>query len=271
MPPGAPRRPWTRSASSISSACLQDTLFTEESTEDDLTLARRALLAEAATPEDIAAAAGAALSLAGCRRPEDILDPGGGAVAGPRDDSRCAEKDATHRGMTAPVAKADALERAKMRDGMAEGSVVVFRAAIGRQKECRGAPGLLPMICRRGRPSRRGGHRRHQDFRRQYRVRDFRGGGGNPLPAMIKRPRQGRQHPHRGAAERPGRGGRTLGAAEAGRPRLTPASASPSYKDKSWKGQAAPGMNGAAAGMKNPMSRQNPRYEEQASRRKTPS
>ena len=52
---------------------LQDTVFTEEATEDDLTLAR-ALLAER-SPEDIAAAL-ARLYRARLPAPEDILDPG---------------------------------------------------------------------------------------------------------------------------------------------------------------------------------------------------
>ena len=54
---------------------LQDALFTEESTEDDLTLAR-ALLAER-SPEDIAAAL-ARLYRSRLPSPEDILDPGPG-------------------------------------------------------------------------------------------------------------------------------------------------------------------------------------------------
>ena len=60
---------------------LQDSLFTEESTEDDLALAR-ALLAER-SPEDIAAAL-ARLYRSRLPSPEDILDPGPGhqSVAG---------------------------------------------------------------------------------------------------------------------------------------------------------------------------------------------
>ena len=52
---------------------MQDVLFTEESTEEDLTLART-LLAEQ-SPEDIAAAL-ARLYRARLPAPEDILDPG---------------------------------------------------------------------------------------------------------------------------------------------------------------------------------------------------
>ena len=56
---------------------LQDALFTEESTEEDLTLAR-ALLAER-SPEEIAAAL-ARLYRSRLPSPEDILDPGQGAA-----------------------------------------------------------------------------------------------------------------------------------------------------------------------------------------------
>src|ERR1700710_982964 len=69
---------------------LQDALFSEEPTEDDLVLAR-ALLAER-KPEDIAAAL-ARLYRAPLPSPEDILDPGQGAGRsrghrGPKKDSR---------------------------------------------------------------------------------------------------------------------------------------------------------------------------------------
>jgi ATP-dependent RNA helicase DeaD len=127
---------------------LEDTLFTEQSTEDDLTLAR-ALLAER-TPEDIAAAL-ARLYRARLPSPEDILDPGDRG-ARPRDDrgpGRDGARDSGRdngrddRGSTRPVRA-----KAKTRDGMGEGSVW-FRAAIGKQKNAE-ARWLLPMICRRG-------------------------------------------------------------------------------------------------------------------------
>jgi ATP-dependent RNA helicase DeaD len=123
---------------------LEDSLFTEESTEDDLTLAR-ALLAER-SPEDIAAAL-ARLYRSRLPSPEDILDPGerGGRVRDDRGEGR-GRSDAPHDDR-APGAK-PMRSKAKMRDGMTEGSVW-FRAAIGRQKNAE-ARWLLPMICRRG-------------------------------------------------------------------------------------------------------------------------
>jgi ATP-dependent RNA helicase DeaD len=123
---------------------LRDDLFAQETTVDDLMLAR-ALLAERSA-EDIAAAL-ARLYRARLPSPEDILDPGQGAgrsreergreKAGrtPRDDDRAAGPR-SKRGKASP------------RHGMAEGSVW-FRAAIGRKKNAE-ARWLLPMICRRG-------------------------------------------------------------------------------------------------------------------------
>ena len=123
---------------------LSDALFTEETTSEDLILAR-ALLAER-SPEDIAAAL-ARFYRARLPSPEDILDPGqsgarsrdvGGREKGgrsPRDDDRAA----------APRSKNG---KSSPRHGMAEGSVW-FRAAIGRKKNAE-ARWLLPMICRRG-------------------------------------------------------------------------------------------------------------------------
>jgi ATP-dependent RNA helicase DeaD len=122
---------------------LGDTLFTEESTEDDLTLAR-ALLAKR-SPEDIAAAL-ARLYRSRLPSPEDILDPGerGGR---PRDD-RGEGRDRRDPQSDDRASAKPMRTKAKMRDGMAEGSVW-FRAAIGRQKNAE-ARWLLPMICRRG-------------------------------------------------------------------------------------------------------------------------
>jgi ATP-dependent RNA helicase DeaD len=123
---------------------LRDALFAEETTNDDLTLAR-ALLAER-SPEDIAAAL-ARLYRARLPSPEDILDPGQGA--GRSRDDRGREKDGrTSRGddrVTGPRSKTG---KSSPRHGMAEGSVW-FRVAIGRQKKAE-ARWLLPMICRRG-------------------------------------------------------------------------------------------------------------------------
>jgi ATP-dependent RNA helicase DeaD len=123
---------------------LRDALFAEETTNDDLILAR-ALLAER-SPEDIAAAL-ARLYRARLPSPEDILDPGQGA--GRSRDGRGREKDGlTSRGgdrVTGPRSKT---VKSSPRHGMAGGSVW-FRAAIGRQKKAE-ARWLLPMICRRG-------------------------------------------------------------------------------------------------------------------------
>jgi ATP-dependent RNA helicase DeaD len=122
---------------------LQDAVFTEETTSDDLILAR-ALLAER-SPEDVAAAL-ARLYRARLPSPEDILDPGqdGGR---PRDDRgrenpRTARNDDRTAGLRSKPGKSSS------RHGMAEASVW-FRAAIGRKKNAE-ARWLLPMICRRG-------------------------------------------------------------------------------------------------------------------------
>ena len=123
---------------------LRDALFAEETTSDDLILAR-ALLAER-SPEDIATAL-ARLYRARLPSPEDILDPGQGAgrsrgSSGREKDGRASRGDDR---ATAPRAKT---ARASPRHGMADGSVW-FRAAIGRKKNAE-ARWLLPMICRRG-------------------------------------------------------------------------------------------------------------------------
>ena len=123
---------------------LNDTLFTEQSTEDDLTLAR-ALLAER-TPEEIAAAL-ARLYRSRLPSPEDILDISerGGRSHDDRGEGR-GRRDP--RNVDYASGAKPARSKAKMRDGMADGSVW-FRAAIGRQKNAE-ARWLLPMICRRG-------------------------------------------------------------------------------------------------------------------------
>ncbi|MGN6286604.1 MAG: DEAD/DEAH box helicase [Afipia sp.] len=102
---------------------MQDTLFTEPSTEDDLALARL-LLAERSA-EEIASAL-ARLYRARLPSPEDVLDPGQSGK--PRDG----------RGPKDKPARSGAMENG-----------VWFRAAIGRQKNAE-ARWLLPMICRRG-------------------------------------------------------------------------------------------------------------------------
>jgi ATP-dependent RNA helicase DeaD len=123
---------------------LLDPLLTEESTEDDLTLAR-ALLAER-SPEDIAAAL-ARVYRSRLPSPEDILDPGQGGGRsrddrGERREGSNARDDASHPGQESRKKKPG------FRHSMAEGSVW-FRASIGRQKNAE-ARWLLPMICRRG-------------------------------------------------------------------------------------------------------------------------
>ena len=121
---------------------LHDALFTEETTADDLILAR-ALLAER-SPEDIAAAL-ARLYRARLPSPEDILDPGQGAGRS-RDDRGRGRDDRSPR--AEDRAAAPRSKPGKSRHAMAEGTVW-FRAAIGRRKNAE-ARWLLPMICRRG-------------------------------------------------------------------------------------------------------------------------
>lgn len=123
-------------------ARMKDVLFTEETTADDLELAK-ALLAERSA-EDIAAAL-ARLYRARLPSPEDIIDPGERSSR-PRDDR--------HRDDRAPRGD-DRSERPRAKSGksspkhvMAE-PTVWFRAAIGRRKNAE-ARWLLPMICRRG-------------------------------------------------------------------------------------------------------------------------
>lgn len=121
---------------------MKDVLFIEETTADDLELAK-ALLAERSA-EDIAAAL-ARLYRARLPSPEDIIDPGERSSR-PRDDR--------HRDDRAPRGD-DRSERPRVNSGksspkhvMAE-PTVWFRAAIGRRKNAE-ARWLLPMICRRG-------------------------------------------------------------------------------------------------------------------------
>jgi ATP-dependent RNA helicase DeaD len=123
---------------------LRDALFAEETTSDDLILAR-ALLAER-SPEDIAAAL-ARLYRARLPSPEDILDPGQGAARS-RDISGREKAGRASRGDDRATAPRSKTAKTSPRHGMADGSVW-FRAGIGRQKNAE-ARWLLPMICRRG-------------------------------------------------------------------------------------------------------------------------
>jgi ATP-dependent RNA helicase DeaD len=113
---------------------LQDDLFAQETTEEDLTLAR-AMLAERSA-EEIAAAL-ARLYRARLPSPEEVQDPGSFRGREDRAGSRRREEDG------APVRKTP-----KRSEPMGEGSVW-FSAAIGRHKNAE-ARWLLPMICRRG-------------------------------------------------------------------------------------------------------------------------
>jgi ATP-dependent RNA helicase DeaD len=123
---------------------LQDALFTEEPTEEDLVLAR-ALLAER-SPEDVAAAL-ARLYRARLPSPEDILDPGQGASRS-RDDRGREKHGRTPRDDDRASAPRSKPGKPSKRHVMEQGSVW-FRAAIGRRKNAE-ARWLLPMICRRG-------------------------------------------------------------------------------------------------------------------------
>jgi ATP-dependent RNA helicase DeaD len=122
---------------------LQDAIFTEETTSDDLFLVR-ALLAER-SPEEIAAAL-ARLYRARLPSPEDILDPGQGN--GRPHDDRGRENVQPSHGDDRPAGLQSKTGKSSSRHGMAEASVW-FRAAIGRKKNAE-ARWLLPMICRRG-------------------------------------------------------------------------------------------------------------------------
>ncbi|MDA9434876.1 DEAD/DEAH box helicase [Bradyrhizobium sp. CCBAU 51627] len=119
---------------------MKDALFTEETTSDDLELAK-ALLAERSA-EDIAAAL-ARLYRARLPSPEDIIDPG-------EDRGR---RDTRHRDDRASRGD-DRSERPRAKSGKSSKHVMAeptvwFRAAIGRRKNAE-ARWLLPMICRRG-------------------------------------------------------------------------------------------------------------------------
>ncbi|MGX4771019.1 DEAD/DEAH box helicase [Bradyrhizobium guangdongense] len=120
---------------------MKDVLFTEETTADDLELAK-ALLAE--RPAEEIAAALARLYRARLPSPEDIIDPGedrGRRESRHREDRASRGEDRSER----PRAKPG---KGSSKHVMAE-PTVWFRAAIGRRKNAE-ARWLLPMICRRG-------------------------------------------------------------------------------------------------------------------------
>ncbi|WP_315784702.1 MULTISPECIES: DEAD/DEAH box helicase [unclassified Bradyrhizobium] len=120
---------------------LQDSIFTEETTADDLALAQILLAQRPA--EDIAAAL-ARLYRARLPSPEDILD----AVEdrGRSRPERAARERPSQGEQRAPAPRTKGGKPS--RHGMGEPSVW-FRAAIGRRKNAE-ARWLLPMICRRG-------------------------------------------------------------------------------------------------------------------------
>jgi ATP-dependent RNA helicase DeaD len=122
---------------------LRDAVLTEETTSDDLIMAR-ALLAERSA-EDIAAAL-ARLYRARLPSPEDILDPT--PDSGRSRDRRDRDNDRTSHGNDRAAGSRSKPAKSSSRHGMAEASVW-FRAAIGRRKNAE-ARWLLPMICRRG-------------------------------------------------------------------------------------------------------------------------
>jgi ATP-dependent RNA helicase DeaD len=124
---------------------LKDTLFTEESTEEDLTLAR-AMLAERSA-EDIAAAL-ARLYRARLPSPEDVQDPGSFRGRDDRGPVRTSREPRDTRNTDGHDGPRQMRPKSKIREGMGEGSKW-FSAAIGRQKNAE-ARWLLPMICRRG-------------------------------------------------------------------------------------------------------------------------
>ena len=125
---------------------MQDVLFTEAPTEEDLVLAR-ALLAER-SGEEIAAAL-ARLYRAKLPSPEDILDPGQSheqtrdySNARSRDDRGPRPARGDEGGGPGPG------KRTGFRRSM-EGGSVWFSASVGSRKNAE-ARWLLPMICRRG-------------------------------------------------------------------------------------------------------------------------
>ncbi|MGN6463040.1 MAG: DEAD/DEAH box helicase, partial [Pseudolabrys sp.] len=126
---------------------LQDEIFTAESTEEDLTLAR-ALLAEQ-SPETIAAAL-ARLYRSRLPSPEDILDPGAGGYRS--HDDRRERRETRHTRHTRDDDNSAETDSRKTKPGFRHslaGGSVWFRLSVGRQKNAE-ARWLLPMVCRRG-------------------------------------------------------------------------------------------------------------------------
>jgi ATP-dependent RNA helicase DeaD len=131
---------------------LQDPVFTDESTEEDLTLAR-ALIAER-SPEEIASAL-ARIYRSRLPSPEELSEAtqGKGLPRSERDERREARRDDTrgnrnpHHAERGPAARPERPKPGR-REGLSGGSVW-FRTNVGRKKNAE-ARWLLPMICRRG-------------------------------------------------------------------------------------------------------------------------
>ena len=125
---------------------MQDEVFTEPPSDDDLALAR-ILLAEK-SGEEIASAL-ARLYRARLPSPEDVIDPGTDRGSRFRDD----RNDRHHqRDRDAAAGNDDAPREMGKRTGFRrpmEGGSVGFKAGVGRRKNAE-ARWLLPMICRRG-------------------------------------------------------------------------------------------------------------------------
>ncbi|RDV02075.1 DEAD/DEAH box helicase [Undibacter mobilis] len=125
---------------------MQDELFTDAPTDEDLALART-LLAEKSA-EAIAAAL-ARLYRARLPSPEDIIDPGSDRGVRFRDERNdrpyARDRESPAGDDTAPR---ETGKRASFRRPM-EGGSVWFKASVGRRKNAE-ARWLLPMICRRG-------------------------------------------------------------------------------------------------------------------------
>ena len=138
----------------------------------------------------------------GCRRPRTSSIPARAAAAPAR--IAAAERDARPpRGEDRGAAPRSKKGKSSPRHGMAEGSVW-FRAAIGRRKNAE-ARWLLPMICRRGGIDKHDiGAIRIMDTTTEFEISEACRG---ILCRQDQAPRQGRQHPHRGAGRRPARRG----------------------------------------------------------------
>lgn len=122
---------------------LQDALFAEAPTEDDLVWARALL--EGRSAEEIAAAL-ARLYRSKLPSPEDVADPGEASERGRHDRNRTRSTREDRHADQGPRPRREGAPsgpRVPMQGG------VWFSAAIGRQKNAE-ARWLLPMICRRG-------------------------------------------------------------------------------------------------------------------------